>query len=91
MAVQLHADSTADNLPVRQHGEPEKQRQLAPQLVSAPYHDRLRYTAYHVRRQGVDYVSNTAVRHSTLTSVCQDWTRRVSGWGVKRTRFVVSE
>ena len=35
------------------------------------------YTVYHVEKWVPGYESNTTVRDYTLTSVCQDWTRRV--------------
>ena len=47
----------------------------------APYHGRVGYTAYHVKRQDVDYVSNNTVHDYTVTSVCHDWTRRMNVWG----------
>ena len=78
MAAQLYADSTADNLSVRQYGEPEKKRQLAAGtltciVVSPKPRQAYGYTA-------PDFVSNTAVRHYTLTSICEDWARRVIDW-----------
>ena len=33
--------------------------------------------AYHVEKRVPDYEENITVRDYTLTSVCQDWTRRV--------------
>ena len=35
------------------------------------------YTVNHVEKRVPDYEQNTTVRDYTLTSVCQDWTRRV--------------
>ena len=35
------------------------------------------YTIYYVEKRVPDYESNTTVREYTLTTVCQDWTKRV--------------